>query len=64
MEVASTGRRCYLAGMLGSALALAGAVAGVGAVFALFAFGGGVSVGWLLASMLLWLVPGAVGALL
>ena len=62
MEVSGCGRRCYLSAQLGTVLSLACAVAGVLLAFALFAFGSGLSVGWLIAYMAVFAVPGVAAS--
>ena len=62
MEISGCGRRCYLAAMLGTVLSAAASVAGVLLAFALYAFGGGLGVNWLIAYMALWLIPSAIAS--
>ena len=64
MEVSSCGRRCYLAGMLGSALSAVSAVVNLALAFALFAFGGGLSAAWLIGLACLWLLPGLAASII
>lgn len=62
MEVSGCGRRCYLSAMLGTILSAAASVCGVLLAFALYAFGGGLSVSWILAYMAVFAVPAVVAA--
>ena len=64
MEVSSCGRRCYLAGMLGSALSAVSAIVNLALAFALFAFGGGLSAAWLIGLACLWLLPGLAASII
>ena len=63
MEVSGCGRRCYLSAMLGTTLSAVGAVVGVILAFALYAFGSGLTVSWLIAYMALFAVPGVIASL-
>lgn len=60
MEVAGCGRRCFLSGELGTILSAVGSVVGVLLAFILYTFGGGLTVGWTLALMCLWTLPGVI----
>ena len=63
IEVAVSGRRCYLAGVLGAILSAAGSVAGMLMAFSLFAFGAGLTASGVILYMSLWLVPCLIAAL-
>ena len=63
MEVSGCGRRCYLSAMLGTTLSAVGAVVGVILAFALYSFGSGLTVSWLIAYMALFAVPGVIASL-
>ena len=62
MEVAGCGRRCYLSASLSTVLAGVAAVAGMVLAFALYAFGGGFTVNWLIAYMAVFLIPGLIAS--
>lgn len=62
MEVAGCGRRCYISAQLGTVLSLVCAVSGVLLAFALYAFGSGLSVAWLMAYMAVFTLPGVVAS--
>lgn len=60
MEIAGCGRRCFLSAELGTMLSAVGSVVGVLLAFALYTFGGGLTVGWTLALMCLWTLPSVI----
>lgn len=62
MEVSGCGRRCYLSALLGTILSAVAAAAGVALAFALYAFGGGLTVSWLIAYMAVFAVPGIIAS--
>ncbi len=63
MEVSGCGRRCYLSATLATTLSAVAAVVGVLLSFALYAFGGGLTVNWLIGYMLVFTLPGVIASL-
>ncbi len=62
MEVAGCGRRCYISAQLGTVLSMVSAVCGVLMVFALYAFGSGLKLPWLIAYMAVFALPGIISS--